>query len=664
MLDTRETDGLFNSSLAELCRRSIPGCHIHIVKNDQFSLFQLLPHLEYFSAIVVGPGPGSPECPEEIGVIKDLWKIADERLLPIFGVCLGLQSLGVEFGATLKRLHVVKHGQVSRIHHEGVEIFKGVGDVDAVRYHSLHVELECEGELEQLAWSDDGEENGNVVMALKHKSRPFWAVQYHPESVCTKGGGSEVIRNFWRLAMNWARANERKTRPWNPRVQRAIGQSWPQTRYCRSKPSDNSTGASIVTTVVLSLPDLDTAAICESLGVKNDSTPFVLLDSAARPGRFTIIGALTPSSPKITYFKGDSFVSFTEASRPVCRELGSHDIWSWLATFMHSRKAEGGSPEVPFWGGFIGYLSYELGVQSLSVPLRRDTKQEGRHPDVNLVFVERSIVRDSVTGDIYLQSLIPDDNEWFADAAVMLKAANRATGPLMDRTGASLMHKRRKTANTSPPQVTLPDKTSYISRIRTAKEHLFAGDSYELCVTAPTRISCDTLQSAYACKADSSSSWELYKTLRSKNPAPYSGYLRLHPSTLVASSPERFISYSRGPDTVCQLRPIKGTLRKGPGITRAVAEQKLAGSRKEVAENLMIVDLIRHDLHGVVGEDVQVKKFCGVEESETVWSLVSVIEGRLPPAGVDSAGLDADGELGWEVLSRSLPPGMAWYCLH
>lgn len=64
----------------------------------------------------------------------------------------------------------------------------------------------------------------------------------------------------------------------------------------------------------------------------------------------------------------------------------------------------------------------------------------------------------------------------------------------------------------------------------------------------------------------------------------------------------------------------------------------------------MIVDLIRHDLHGVVGLDVNVKQFCGIEEYETVWQMVSVIEGRLPPGSKRS-------DIGWEVLKCSLPPG-------
>jgi para-aminobenzoate synthetase len=72
------------------------------------------------------------------------------------------------------------------------------------------------------------------------------------------------------------------------------------------------------------------------------------------------------------------------------------------------------------------------------------------------------------------------------------------------------------------------------------------------------------------------------------------------------------------------------------------------------AENLMIVDLITHDLRGVVGENVAVKKFCGVEEYETVWQLVSVIEGT-PPRTTHNP--EVEWGLGWDLLSNSLPPG-------
>ena len=96
----------------------------------------------------------------------------------------------------------------------------------------------------------------------------------------------------------------------------------------------------------------------------------------------------------------------------------------------------------------------------------------------------------------------------------------------------------------------------------------------------------------------------MYLRLRSANPAPFSAYLDLSGADptqtikVVGSSPERFLSWSREGD--CQFRPIKGTVKKTPTTTRAMAEAQLK-TPKEQAENLMIVDLIRHDLSGVHG---------------------------------------------------------------
>jgi para-aminobenzoate synthetase len=320
---------------------------------------------------------------------------------------------------------------------------------------------------------------------------------------------------------------------------------------------------------------------------------------------------------------------------------------------MNKRKVIGGSPEIPFWGGLMGYLSYELGVESLRVSAER-IHSEARHPDVNLVFVERSIILDSTSGNIYLQSIMEDDDEWLEEMVVELHSAARNYSTYSSFNNSPSSTKARPNTST----VILPGRDLYRSRINMAKEYLFAGESYELCLTANTRI---TLNDPLAPKASStySPSWQRYKHLRELNPAPHAAYLRLHPTTLMASSPERFLSFTRPPEATYQLRPIKGTIRKGPNVTRAVAEKALRGSRKEVAENLMIVDLIRHDLHGAVGENVEVKQFCSVEEYKTVWQLVSVIEGK-PADGADQAASHyANGALGWEVLRRSLPPGMS-----
>ena len=510
------------------------------------------------------------------------------------------------------------------------------------------MDLSGASDIIPLAWSDDGEENGQIVMGLKHRTKPFWAVQYHPESVCTHGGGDDVLRNFWRLAAEWSVTHGRSTLPWTSSVEAAIGPDWPNVPSEAIAHGENSSVPVVTQTV--QLPNTSVPRICEMLGVEDDSTDFVMLDSAAAPGRFSIIGCLTPDSPRITYTVGDPAVQVRCGADVTSESLNGLDIWAWLTAFMGTRKAHGGLPDVPFWGGLVGYLSYELGSQTLS-PLPQRPNSHSRHPDVNLVFVERSIVLDMHASVAHVQTILPHDDDWLEEIVCILQTFS---SPATDRSVRPPSKPSQVQGMASAPVVTLPDRDSYIDKIVAAKEWLFSGDSYELCVTAPTRILAPKAASAVA--RGTSSSWELYKILRSRNPAPHSGYIRLHPSTLLSSSPERFLSYSRPPDGVCQLRPIKGTVRKAPGITRAVAEEMLAESTKEVAENLMIVDLIRHDLHSVVGEDVHVKQFCKVEEYETVWQLVSVIEGRPDKSVAEKSHAD----LGWEVLRASLPPGKCY----
>ena len=159
--------------------------------------------------------------------------------------------------------------------------------------------------------------------------------------------------------------------------------------------------------------------------------------------------------------------------------------------------------------------------------------------------------------------------------------------------------------------------------------------------------------------------WSMYLRLRNLNPAPFSAYVRLGSLTLLSTSPERFMSWDRshvdsdhdGKSAVvqnCQFRPIKGTVKKShPDGTRLSLEEatQILGTAKERAENLMIVDLIRHDLHGVVGAgNVNVSQLMVVEEYATVYQLVSVIEGKLFNTHTpDKTPID--------VLAASLPPG-------
>jgi para-aminobenzoate synthetase len=215
-------------------------------------------------------------------------------------------------------------------------------------------------------------------------------------------------------------------------------------------------------------------------------------------------------------------------------------------------------------------------------------------------------------------------------------------------------------------RVIKPDEDIYKENIRKCQESIRAGDSYELCLTAQTKIK---LPISYVRADDGYArndfSWKLYQSLRCQNPAPFSAYLRLGNTTVISSSPERFLRWTRG--GLCQMRPIKGTVKKHPKVTREMAEWIL-GQDKERAENLMIVDLIRHDLYGIAGAGgVKVPKLMVIEEYETVYQLVSVIEAflytpypwRLPPKNPSEYEEEAHQEslTGIDVLATALPPG-------
>ena len=139
--------------------------------------------------LVISPGPGRPEA---AGRSPDLVREAPTRGIPTLGVCLGLQCAAVAFGAKVIRAPEPRHGKTSLVRHDGSGIFAGVPDpTEATRYHSLMVDAATlPPELVVTARSDDG-----VVMALRHRTLPLEAVQFHPESVMT-ADGMRMLENF------------------------------------------------------------------------------------------------------------------------------------------------------------------------------------------------------------------------------------------------------------------------------------------------------------------------------------------------------------------------------------------------------------------------------------------------------------------------------------
>ncbi len=165
------------------------GETVRVRRNDEAAPGALL--AEAPTHIVISPGPCTPS---EAGISVDLIRAAGANV-PILGVCLGHQCIASAWGGMVVRGIRPMHGRVSRIRHSGDELFAGMpSPFEAVRYHSLVVDRARLGAgVRVIAESDDGE-----AMAVKHRSRPVWGVQFHPESVLSTGG-HRLIGNFLAL---------------------------------------------------------------------------------------------------------------------------------------------------------------------------------------------------------------------------------------------------------------------------------------------------------------------------------------------------------------------------------------------------------------------------------------------------------------------------------
>ncbi|HAE14429.1 MAG: aminodeoxychorismate/anthranilate synthase component II [Chitinophagales bacterium] len=153
------------------------GADVTIHRNDAITLNEigaLQPE-----AIVISPGP---ETPLQAGITM---QVIDRfhASVPMLGVCLGYQAIGMYFGARLERSPVPVHGKTSMISHSGQDLFAGLPDtMQVMRYHSLNI-ADVPAQLEITAVTDRAE-----PMALRHRELPLWGVQFHPESILTPDG--------------------------------------------------------------------------------------------------------------------------------------------------------------------------------------------------------------------------------------------------------------------------------------------------------------------------------------------------------------------------------------------------------------------------------------------------------------------------------------------
>lgn len=154
------------------------GANVTVLRNDQVTVSDAA----NFDGVLISPGPGTPEA---AGSSIELIHYCAAHAIPLFGVCLGHQAIGVAFGATVTRAPELMHGKTSLVHHNGGGLMKAIpSPFTATRYHSLAIVPETLPEVLEVTGSTDS----GIVMSIEHKTLPISGVQFHPESVLTEHG--------------------------------------------------------------------------------------------------------------------------------------------------------------------------------------------------------------------------------------------------------------------------------------------------------------------------------------------------------------------------------------------------------------------------------------------------------------------------------------------
>ena len=539
-----------------------------VVRNDELTWEELaaLP----VDNIVISPGPGRPERGRDVGVSLDVLQRAE---VPVLGVCLGHQALAHVTGGAIDHAPAVMHGRLSPIHHDGRGLFEGIPQgFAAVRYHSLVVGA-VPGALRVTAWTPD-----EVVMALEHRTRPLWGVQFHPESISTEHGRT-LVRNFRDLtrAHRSSRARAPRRTP-----QAAAGVS------VRHRALETWCD-----------PEIAFAALY------GERTHAVWLDSSrVEPGlaRFSYIGA--PDGPLGCVVLYDVATRVLTIERAGGREQRRESVLEYCERELARLRAD--APELPFdfTCGFAGYLGYELKADCGGALVHRSPL-----PDAALVFCDRLIAFDHDQRRVHLLALA--DARGVAAADAWLATAGRELEGL---------------APPAPPTPPAPaalsfavreGRDAYLANIAACKHEIFEGETYEVCLT--TELHSDGAIDPLAA----------YRALRARNPAPHAALLRLGDVSVLSSSPERFLRVDRA--RTVESKPIKGTApRAAHPAEDAYRAAALRADDKSRAENLMIADLVRNDLGRVCAlGTVEVPALMAVETYATVHQLVTTVRGRL-----------------------------------
>ena len=581
----------------------VDGREPEVVANDDLSW--RAEHLAGFDGVVLSPGPGHPGRDADFGICR---QVVEQGDVPVLGVCLGHQGIAHLCGGHVRRTTAF-HGRSSSMHHDGTGLFAGLpSPFDVVRYHSLVVDG-LPPELIATAWTGDG-----LLMGLRHRFRPQWGVQFHPESVRSKHGLA-LLANFQRLAgRHNRRVGRRERRPQAPGTSPPVpAEPVRQLRVLARLLPTRWSGE-------------DTY---DQLFRGRDHAYW--LDSSrtdCQNGRFSIMGDAGGQLARVA--TADVRTGIVEVRSAGGTDIVSGAFLDWLRHDLRTTRTEVPDLPTPFALGWVGYLGYELKAECGG-----HSRHQAETPDAVMVFSDRALVLDHLTHTTHLLALAEEPAEdtdgsslraaliWLDHAAALL---GQTPGPAPSTTGGD-------PAAVGPLELRL-DRDAYLARIAAAQLEIAAGESYEVCLTNMVGAHGDV------------DVWAAYCFLRASCPSAFGALLEFGDVGVLSTSPERFLRV--GTNGALESSPIKGTRQRGttPQQDRELADQ-LAVDPKDRAENLMIVDLVRNDLGRCarVGS-VSAEDIFRVETYSTVHQLVSTVRAQLRP------GLGAV-----DCVQAAFPPG-------
>ena len=337
------------------------------------------------------------------------------------------------------------------------------------------------------------------------------------------------------------------------------------------------------------------------------------LDSGMDPqrlGRYSFIG----TDPFLVMRSRGSQVTIIQQGKLENKQGNPFDI---LGDLLETYSLDPFPATVPFWGGAVGYFSYDLChfIERLPTTAIDDLKL----PESYFGFYDTVIAFDNLENRAFIASTgFPE-----LDESRRLKRAKQRLEEMKSRLSSPPPHIAEAdltSAKTTSEAVLRSNFTpeGYMEAVNRVREYIAAGDVFQ--VNLSQRFETELTVPPY----------ELYRRLRQINPAPFASYLNFDGVTIVSASPERFLRVDG--DRV-ETRPIKGTRRRGKNpVEDAMLAQELLNSIKDRAENVMIVDLERNDLGRVCRYGtVKVTELAILETFPTVFHLTSTVVGRLRP---------------------------------